>query len=444
MSNQLQSRYQLGPSEYANYVRSPFNKQLYDLSQVAQGKANPMGTMKIADGEGKMSGGLHHAAFIGSDGIVYWIADTSNPSLVATAVTNAAQVIAYDNGGPNLGSGVATLTNDGKVILTGCTTSGFRGDGSAGNAVESTPWTVPLPVAIKKIAIGSYCFALGVDGKIYHWGGSSQDPYWAQFICGAFTPGISSAAFLKPSVVNLPEPIVDISGGSTWAYAKGQSGKWYVWGYDSHYWGTTANSVTFYDNTSFLAPAGSIVKLVVGSQATYALNDKGQAFAWGDNTQGAIGNAQEGPTALKTGVAGNLELWVLKPTLINPTGVTFVNIWADISLIFYAIAEDTNGNLYTWGRNKYDVLGNGKTMTDDQNANKSNMLDVLIPTKITAFGDASGIQPGGITTTPPPVVTPPIQPAPRTVKSLQVVIFGDTVDIPLSSAKFIYSDGTAQ
>lgn len=389
------SKYKIFPGEYDCYVVNPIDGLTYSVISNKPVLGLPAG---IVDG----SACLHHAAFIDGNKVVWVLGVNANnisatglttPVLGATktAVGNAMQVLTYANGGDpgGLGFGTAVLTTEGKVIFLGNTQSGFRGDGTEGNAAETAPYTVTLPEAIIKIAIGSYCFALGQSGKVYRWGGTRANFYWAQFSSGA---GVANPDLIHIGIMNFTEPIKDIIGGADFSYAIGRSGKIYGWAKDTHFLGfaNTASQLSYFDLSSSLKFPSPIQKMVVGPEATYALLTNGDLYAWGNNTQAAIGNGQEATITMETktapwGPAVN-SLWQLTPVKVNPPGVAFSNIFTSLSAAFYAYTEDDTATLWVWGRNKGYVLWNGQGGTSAEQSALPNTWDVLSPTPIKAFG----------------------------------------------------------
>lgn len=429
----MQPRYNLFPEEYDCKVVNPLDAKLYS---VVTGKQVPGDPGNIVDG----SGSLHHSIYRDAKGNAWTQGDnTSNISgtratgitigLTLIPISNVKQVVAYANGGdPNgLGYGNAILTQAGLLYLTGNTQSGFRGDGTEGFQSELSPYQVAsLPGPVDQMAIGSFCFAR-IGGKVYGWGGTRQ-PTPAPYMLGQ---GVNKPVTGKPTLVLFPEDITDIQGGGTILLATGVSGKIYLLTMAARYMcmGAAAQPKTSpTDITAALALPGKVVQLAVGPQACYALLDNGDAYAWGDNTQAAIGNGQEGPTALKTGVApwGGGELWVDKPVKVNPVGVSFVKIFTSLGLAFYVYYEDTTAALWSNGRNKGYVLWNGQGGTSAQQDATPNKWDVLAVSKIVGFGT--------------------IAPAPATCKvtSVTTVLFGQTISLPLSALRITFSDGTTQ
>jgi hypothetical protein len=410
------SKFKVFTGEYNCYVVSPIDQQLYDMVTERPVPGAPMG---IIGG----SASLHHAAFIGADRSVWAIGDnttnmtgtgaSSTPvGITKTPVGNAKQVVAYCNGGdPNkLGNGIAVLTMDGKIILLGNTQSGFRGDGTEGNQAESAPFQVALPEPIIKIAVGGYCFAIGVSGKVYQWGGTRQDGWWRSFSAGRYGTGVSQD-FTKVVVLNLPEAIVDIVGGGDANLALGTSGTLYAWAYNPKYVGllTQAQAQSFFNLTTSLKLPTNVKKIAIGPEACYLLTTDGLLYSWGNNTQAACGNGQEGKFAnygAPWGPLDGVSIYVSPPYLINsnpvlPAGFAFLNIFADIGDAFYAYAEGSDGYLYAWGRNKAGVIADGKNTGSSQDqSNYPNKWDVLSPEKLTVF-------PSVAVPTQPPANQPP-------------------------------------
>jgi hypothetical protein len=365
-------------------------------------------------------GGLHHYGFIDIHGDV-WVSGENRNNIALNGITgyvdlvhigvgNAKQLQCYNNGAGSdrMNNGVAILTQDGKIILVGSTESGFRNDGSPGVAIEPTPFFVPgLPV-VTKIAVGGYFYALGADGVVHQWGGTVQDPYWRSFSAGRYGPTISQD-FTIAAVLPFPEPIVDIAGGGDMALALGASGTLYGWAYRANYIGvlnTTLWGQKVYNLTQLLKLPTNIKQIGVGTEACYVVTTDGLAYSWGNNTQAACGNGQEGnfnnqTTPAPWGPQDGVSVYVGVPYLMNsnpvfPAGTKINYIWAGIGDVFYYFLEDQDGAVWAGGRNKGRVIPDGKnTGTSQENADFPNRWDVLSPEKLTVIP------------MPAPVVVPP-------------------------------------
>lgn len=396
-------KYQVYPGEYDNWVRHPKSKRLFNV--VANSSEPVGGIPAIADGDGKGSASLHTAGFIGVDGFAYvWGDNICNISglgiketsigMTKTAVSNARQIVNYansgDGSGQGMGYGFAIVTNDGKLVLLGNTQSGFRGDGTEGKMAEPAPYRVTaIKKPVEKVAIGSFVYVLYTDGTVDSWGGTRRQ-YYPTYVLGR---GVDNPDATRPGAMKFPEPIVDLTGGGDWTLFRGKSGAIYGVAYNPRYLGlgpnATARNIPF-NITKTLGLPGNPVQLTVGTQASYGLMSNGDVYAWGDNTQAAIGNGKEAKFEKFVAPWGGGALWVDKPVKINPAGVSFVKLFTSIGDAFYAFAEDKNGNLWVWGRNKGYVLWNGQGTSDGSiQASQPNRWDVLAPMKIGGFDRAA-------------------------------------------------------
>ncbi|HEY4110779.1 alpha/beta fold hydrolase [Puia sp.] len=397
-------QFQVYPGEYDNWVRHPKSKRVFNI---VSSSTEPVADLPaIADGEGKGSASLHTAGFIGVDGFAYvWgdnVCNISGRGLKAasigatkTAVSNARQIVAYansgDGSGPGMGYGFAIVTNDNKLTLLGNTQSGFRGDGTEGNRAEPAPYVVTaIKKPIRKVAVGSFVYVLYMDGTVDSWGGTRLK-YYPTYVLGR---GVDNPDPTRPGVMKFPEPIVDLDGGGAWTYFRGKSGAIYGVAYNTRYLGlgpdVSGRNIPF-NLTKTLRLPGNPAQLAVGTQASYALMSNGDVYAWGDNTQAAIGNGQEAKFENFVAPWGGGSLWVDKPLKINPAGVSFVKLFTSIGDAFYVVAEDKSGQLWVWGRNKGHVLWNGRGSADPTiQASQPNKWDVLAPMKIAGFSQAQG------------------------------------------------------
>ncbi|MGN0106776.1 MAG: RCC1-like domain-containing protein, partial [Hominilimicola sp.] len=109
-----------------------------------------------------------------------------------------------------------------------------------------------------------------------------------------------------------------------------------------------------------------------GDNFVIALRANGDMYAWGDNTYGQLG--------LGLGRLGSIDMKPQKITVTDSEGnaVKFRKISAGPD---FAMAIDTNGNLYTWGRNLNGQLGNGEI------ADIADEKVVPSPTHVTHFTD---------------------------------------------------------
>lgn len=152
-------------------------------------------------------------------------------------------------------------------------------------------------------------------------------------------------------------------------------------------------------------PETAFTQVAGGGNSAFALDDQGQAFAWGYNYNGQLGDGTvnqgvpsnrpvPGPVTMPAGVTftalgngsialgsdGNVYAWgentygqvgdgttVDRPTPVPvsranvPAGVTFTSVSKEESSSQYAIALGSDGLAYAWGDNAQGVLGDGTT-----------------------------------------------------------------------------------
>ncbi len=379
-------KYLVGAGEYDCFILNTSTHQAYDVKYAnVQQVTGPSSIVQI-------SAALHHYALVDGNGNVWsWgenqyanvgigtqTTSVANPTQIMTdssgnAFTNVVQVVATTN---NNGYETMALKADGTVWIWGNTQGGIRGNGSAGGT-NSRPVQVTFPsgTVITKIAAGMIGIALDNQGNVWTWGGWGYYPSpWL------LARGSNPSAYL-PAKINLPSKAADIAGGNLWSYALLSNGSLYGWGCYTSYLGIGNSGYMSQAPASYtptlldgqLGFPAKVAKIAVNCEASYAILTDSTLWAWGDNAVGAIGNGQElnfatytvnpaptggtpTPYAWDWGVGENLQQ---KPVHIANGLHSFTNIFGGTGDVFYAYAEDSHGQLYSWGRNKGDVCGNG-------------------------------------------------------------------------------------
>ena len=260
--------------------------------------------------------------------------------------------------------------------------------------------TPPAGVHFTQACAGKWhSLALGSDGNLYSWG---QNKY------GELGRDTGSAIYdVKPGKVNLPKgitKITQISAGTFYSMALDSDGDLYSWG-DNTYdeLGRYAGGYPFRDRSprKMIMPAGvkKFTWIKAGEWTSLATSSDGSLYSWGWNEYGQLGRntaparqdrtprkvtmpagvtkftqvSTEHRHSLALGSDGNLYSWGLndceqlgrdtgsakydvKPGKVpTPAGVAqFTEVSAGYS---HSLAIGSDGNLYSWGQNKYGELG---------------------------------------------------------------------------------------
>jgi alpha-tubulin suppressor-like RCC1 family protein len=163
----------------------------------------------------------------------------------------------------------------------------------------------------------------------------------------------------------------DMEAPQNAAYALGSDGKVYAWGDNSN--GALGNGSTVADSGTPVVvalPSAVTASGISAAQGTgYAIASDGKLYAWGDNNLGKLGNGSTATNSF-TPVAVSL------PSGVIPTAV------AGGYQSAYALGSD--GKVYAWGDNFYGELGNGTT------TNSTTPVAVSLPTGVTATAIAGG------------------------------------------------------
>jgi alpha-tubulin suppressor-like RCC1 family protein len=377
------SRYIIGLGEYYCLAYDTMTHAAISVANgqpIAGAPANPIAAV----------GGAHDFAFIDSAGNVWMSGANSfgecgvgNMNAVTTPTqimedsagnpfTNVAQI--YMSGAA-LGWSSTAIKTDGTLWGWGDMTGGNTGDGTTG-AEETKPVQIVFPAGtvIAKAAPGVAMIALDSTGQVWTWGAAGGAYFLAQ--------NTMNPDYEHPHTITLPSKAVDIAGGSLVNYALLEDGSLYGWSYDPSY--LCLGSVQPSDapvllNSKLNLPA-KITKVASNSQATYVILADGTLWSWGDDACGEMGIGTEldyatymAPYAWDQGTAEKLQQ---VPVQIAPGKNNFTDVFAGSpAYVFYTWAEDADNHLFSWGRNKGSVLGDGVEDADPVNGN----LDSVYP-----------------------------------------------------------------
>jgi hypothetical protein len=191
--------------------------------------------------------------------------------------------------------------------------------------------------------------ALKDDGTVVGWGEWQAD----LFASSASLP----TQIVRPDGQGLLRDIVAVSAGRTFYLALGAEGKVYAWGNDMALTGNLGSGsvLTLQVKTPVVVKKqdGSeltdIVQISAGYNFSLALDKNGQVWAWGDNSQGQMGQGNQ--TFLGT------------PYAVPVKGSDGVSLLSKVTMVVaggrHALALQADGSVVAWGLATGGQLGDG-------------------------------------------------------------------------------------
>ncbi len=250
----------------------------------------------------------------------------------------------------------------------------FDGQLGTGNTVNTTsPVRVDMPAGVRFDAVAAgydQSMALSAQGGVYTWG---KDDY-GQAGIGVFSHGV-----VKPTRVSLPRgaTATAIGAGSYHDLAVTSTGAVYDWGLNST--GQLGNGGTKDSDVPVKAhlPTGVTATAVAGAAGhSLALTSTGAVYAWGDNSDGQLGDGST--VEAKTPVPVDLPAGVVVTAIAAGDG-------SDNGLEGgYSLALTSTGAIYAWGN---DASGN---LGDDSTTNSDVPVLVQVPAGVTPVQVTSG------------------------------------------------------
>jgi alpha-tubulin suppressor-like RCC1 family protein len=277
------------------------------------------------------------------------------------------------------------LKNDGTVWVWGRDaeeTQGLAGNGESVAASINSPTQVPFTPSASIIQVataGNFLLALDSRGRVWSWGGGKG---------AKENRGSGSDEFNRPHLLpNLPV-IKQIAAGDRFNYALDANGG--LWG-----WGLCGTFLGLGPAAGGWVPIPLPVKLAfpefgrhfvasvaVSAHSTHVILDDGTLWGWGDSAMGEVGNGAVLDFS-KHKYAwdwGNFELMVFRPVRIAPSVTNFQAVYST-ALCFYSYAVTRDGRVFSWGRNKTGILGDGVIPTGNT-AERPDSWEVAAATEV--------------------------------------------------------------
>jgi len=320
------------------------------------------------------AGGLHTCA-IASDNQVYCWGDntygqlgnnSTDPSPAPGAVyvegVLSGKTIRAISSGQNH---TCVIASDNNAYCWGYNYYGQLGNNSTGPSSAPVAVTVSGVLAgktVKHVSAGNlHTCAIASDSNAYCWGRNTNGQLGNGSYNSSLTPvAVSTSGNLSGKTIK------HISAGSGHTCAIASNNQAYCWGYNV--FGELGNSST----TSSSAPvavstsgdlSGKTIKIISsGQNHTCAVASDNNAYCWGANVYGQLGNSSTTNSSVPVAVStsGDLSGKTVKSIAIG-SGPVVMNPQMYPLFSGYTCATASDNNIYCWGRNNRGQLGNNTT-----------------------------------------------------------------------------------
>nr|WP_257468488.1 InlB B-repeat-containing protein [Bifidobacterium asteroides] len=337
----------------------------------------------------QISGGYSHSLAVGSDGNAYAWGDNqygqlgngtgasyrTTPVRVKTPDRNTYPDLPEDFTYLQVSAGYdhsLALGSDGNAYAWGLNSDGELGDGTKTDRTtpvrvktpdRSTYPDLPEDFTYVQVSAGfDYSLAVGSDGNAYAWGYNSNYQLGDGTTIIRQTTPVRVKTPDRKAYPDLPEDFayLQVSAGGWHSLALGSDGNVYAWGLNDV--GELGNGTT---STRQLTPikvgkpagktaAFTYVQVSAGWRHSLAVGSDGNAYAWGLNSDGELGDGTT--TERHTPVRVKTPDRKAYPDL--PEDFAYLQVSAGWR---HSLAVGSDGNAYAWGLNGDGELGDGTT-----------------------------------------------------------------------------------
>ncbi|KJY65121.1 RCC1 repeat domain protein, 2 domains [Bifidobacterium polysaccharolyticum] len=335
----------------------------------------------------QVSAGTDHSLAVGSDGYAYAWGNNNNGQLGnnTTSFSSVPVRVCDPSTGSNVDTGLKAIQvsagrlfslaidQDGNTWAWGNNDNGQLGNGNTRGT--NTPQSVLLDpkhasTVLKTVQVSAgdfHSLAIDQDGNTWAWGRNDYGQLGNGKTSGTNANPTPSSVLLDPKHASTVLKAVQVSAGGSLSLVIDQDGNTWAWGHNDYGQlgnGSTSSLRNPVPSSVLLNPkdTSTVLKAVqvsAGWAHSMAIDTDGNAWAWGQNNYGKLGNNttsdQHSPvkvfaSAKSTSAAGS---W-LSTAQISAGGN-------------HSLAIGKDGNTSAWGFNRYGQLGNGTTSGNDAN-----------------------------------------------------------------------------
>ena len=291
------------------------------------------------------------------------------------------------------------LDADGDAWSWGFNADGELGDGTTANRTTPVPVSMPAGVRFEQVDGGSsHALALDASGRAWAWGGNFS---------GQLGDGTTTFRY-EPTGVAMPAGVRfrQVAAGHMFSLALDEDGRAWAWGLNNAGKLGDGTTIDRHQPVAVTMPGGvTFTKVAASMFNAFALDADGHAWAWGDNSNGMLGDGSEIDTAtpvrvdMPGGVAfthlvagashaaalnADGDAWEIglswfsegPPGLVDmPSGTAFT----DVSVgQHHVLALDQAGGVWAWGLNWTGQIGDGTHVDRDRPVRVDLPADVVV------------------------------------------------------------------
>lgn len=238
------------------------------------------------------------------------------------------------------------------------------------------------PLSVLGVAAGAYhSVALRSDGEVWTWGRNAD----GQLGRGA----VSATPEASPRPVSLPGPMTAVAAGAGHSLALDALGNVWAWGRNNR--GQAGSALTGGPVLTPVQVSLPVTVVAIAARADYSLavDEDGDVWAWGQNTDGELGQRTADTGAHFTPVRVVLPQLAANDECLTRTGHTTepldaYRITAVAAGGHHVLALSRTGCIWAWGRNDAAQIGTGTESS----------TPIVVPTLVRSIPRAKAIAAG--------------------------------------------------